>query len=78
MTELKTLKDLKKNFPYDKATGSITRGFMIEEFEKRIKQEAIKWVKFMEKLDTAEDMIYEKDWKKIFKEFHNITEEDLK
>ncbi len=77
MTELKTLKDLKKNFPYDKATGSITRGFMIEEFEKRIKQEAIKWVKE----DVNNTSIRESEAYKIIRKWMerlNITEENLK
>ena len=68
MTELKTLKDIELQ-------GSI---ISIANNYEDIKQEAIKWVKEMNKLETADDMIYEKNWGEIFKHFFNLTEEDLK
>ena len=63
MKNLKTLKDIGENFAV---------------LKKDLKQNAIKWVKEMNKLETADDMIYEKNWEEIFKHFFNLTEEDLK
>jgi len=82
MSELKTLKDLKKynvdickhNPPYEKCCCGDEDTIRIDE----LKTEAVKWVKYFNKLETADDMIYEKDWEKIFKSFFNLTEEDLK
>ena len=68
MIELKTLKDIELQ-------GSI---ISIANNYEDIKQEAINWVKEMNKLETADDMIYEKNWEEIFKHFFNLTEEDLK
>jgi len=68
MKNLKTLKDIELQ-------GSI---ISIANNYEDIKQEAIKWVKEMNKLETADDMIYEKNWEEIFKHFFNLTEEDLK
>ena len=70
--ELKTLKDLEEQ---DYLKMENKENFMLT---KKIRQEAINWVKEMNKLETADDMIYEKNWEEIFKHFFNLTEEDLK
>ncbi len=69
MTNLKTLKDLNHiRVSQGRAMGKTTFDVNVGE----LRQEAIKWVKHCEK-----------KWKKerydqIFKEFFNLTEEDLK
>ena len=72
MKNLKTLKDLEEQDYLKMEDG--------ENFvsTKKIKQEAINWVKEMNKLETADDMIYKKNWEEIFKHFFNLTEKDLK
>ena len=72
MKNLKTLKDLEEQDYLKMEDG---KNFVST---KKIRQEAINWVKEMNKLETADDMIYEKNWEEIFKHFFNLTEEDLK
>ena len=73
MTELKTLKglDLKeRDFIGENATMKMFHGLVtIEE----LKQEAIKWVKEMSKING---ICYSTD--QFIKHFFNLTEEDLK
>ena len=69
---LKTLKDIEN----EKWISKNDLGYI--QAKKDLKQEAIKWVKEMNKLETADDMIYEKNWEEIFKHFFNLTEKDLK
>ncbi len=65
MTNLKTLKDLKSR---DVVLGKPYE-WTIRESE--LKAEAIKWVKAGDKSSLT-------DWRRVFRSFHNITEEDLK
>lgn len=84
--KLKTLKDLFELFKKDyrvnqrkKSSGpplikpGLYKGIVnyeVEDFNNRIKQEAIKWV--------IHGLKYHRNFFKVFTEFHNITEEDLK
>ncbi len=70
MTELKTLKDIDGEDEYTE--DNVHTGFWVSRSE--LKQEAIKWIK---------DKNYYGDknhnnWKWIFLNFFNITEEELK
>jgi len=71
MTELKTVKDIKKADEFDRNKFSVREGFkeLIDKGE--LKAEVINWVKTMRERGT---IIMESD----FMEFHNISEEDLK
>ena len=65
--EFKTLKDVPKNY-----LGG--ERLTLEQFEKELRAEAVKWVKFYRKRDGLDD------WERAegLMEFNNITEEDLK
>ena len=63
MTKLKTLKDLDQDILEEKVIIDL------------IKKEAIKWVKFGFHKNKEGKWI---QWKFMFREFFNITEEDLK
>ena len=68
MTELKTLKDLKYSSHCSKC-----RIITIDPEE--LKQEAIKWVKFLDtKIITSGSPM----WRSEFMDFFNLTEEDLR
>lgn len=66
-TELKTLKDIEKDFWGDYCENSIDAFSLI-------KQEAIKWVK-AEYWEDWDESCHATDW---IKKFFNIQEEDLK
>ena len=65
--KLKTLIDIKVD-----DDGASPEGFDVN--SEKLKQEAIKWVKAMDKVKIQGSI----NWKVIFKNFHEITEEDLK
>ena len=73
---LKTLKDidkkLKKGLELHGHTGEWVNGPEIIANLEIVRQEAIKWIK-----EGTKDDEYD-TWFDKFKEFHNITEEDLK
>jgi hypothetical protein len=82
MTELKTLKDLKWRSEMLKEHFEIVKLPEVLEFknewfvnEGKLKQEAIKWVKFYSKDTEDENAQFIRMW--IWK-FFNLTEEDLK
>lgn len=68
MTELKTLKDI---FEREFDAGELDSGECISILEEDIKQEAIKWVKFMKKRGSKPSFLW-------LNHFFNITEDDLK
>ena len=82
MTELRTLKDLDWdiNESYFKANPEVIelREKRIDEMAigiKELKQEAIKWVKFLDtKIITSGSPM----WRSEFMDFFNLTEEDLR
>ena len=64
-TELKTLKDIEKDFTYNNEEDFIN--------SKKLKAEAVKWVKqFDDMWEQEEKVIY------FIKYFFNLKEEDLK
>ena len=65
MSELKTLKDIEKDFTYNNEEDFIN--------SKKLKAEAVKWVKqFDDMWEQEEKVIY------FIKYFFNLKEEDLK
>ena len=75
MEKLKTLKDLKEEYQTDAETYSM------DEFESKVKQEAIKWVK--EDMEISEQFkVHPQERLKVimlkWRERLNITEDDLK
>jgi hypothetical protein len=77
MKELKTLNDLNSN-----QTGFYRNVDEVEVFKKRLKQEAINWVKFLETQTGGEyiDDPYccKPTLLRWIKHFFNLTEDDLK
>ena len=71
MTELKTIKDLKKRIYYLDEIKDVSERISID--EKDLRQEAIKWIKSLNNYDN-ENM----EVKKWIRYFFNITEEELK
>ncbi len=68
MSEIKTLKDIEfKDYHGFKETPITAWEFM----RRKLKAEAIKWIKDYEGIVGI-------DWKILFKNFHNITLKDLK
>ncbi|KKM97642.1 hypothetical protein LCGC14_1166000 [marine sediment metagenome] len=72
--KLKTLKDL-EGIKTSEINGVKSKPVKTGIVSVRLlKQEAIKWVKDMDKVKIQGSI----NWKVIFKNFHEITEEDLK
>ena len=67
MTELRTLKDL----------GSLHSRNVVQ-FEQKLKAEAVKWVKMFQSRKDYKDCREASGAEESFKNFFNITEEDLK
>jgi len=72
--KLKTLKDFRR--PKDEESPYVGEWAMgVNEGCDKLKAEAIKWVKFGFHKNKEGKWV---KWKEMFKEFFNITEEDLK
>lgn len=91
MSELKTLKDFREN---EKTLAVFKNETIIEDYKvsmKNLREEAVKWVKFINNpsedfvgfaaSDSKKGEMVEIDivgWETAFKLFFNLTEEDLK
>ena len=76
MTELKTLKDLNEDFRKNNDFVRMSGDEFNDYWEEKLKAEAVKWVK--EKFIGEEDCQCCHNHYSMWKEFFNLTEEDLK
>ncbi len=79
MSELKTLKDMRIERKIIQARTRVSIYLDYVNYQE-LKAEAIKWVKHCEEDEIKKmDAMGERyNWKQAFKNFNNITEEDLK